>query len=134
MFSEKKKMVKEETEAHRTPIIHIEWHHTGKNMLTCDSEGLISVWKGINVISVYQNESPITHAIFADIRLGNAEEQQKLKKKILFFFGGTNGIVSLADDSNHCNELCKVGGSIKTLLFYEPGNSIIIITTSLLLV
>ena len=52
----------------------------------------------------------------------------------MFFFGGTNGIVSLADDSNHVNELCKVGGSIKTLLFYEPGNSIIIITTSLLLV
>ena len=127
-------MLKEEEDAHSTPIIHVEFHHNGKYMLTCDSEGLIAVWRGINVIAVYQNESSVTHAIFSDIKLGSEKDQKKMKNKILFFYAGTNGIVSLADDSNHCNELCKVGGAIKTLLFYEPANSIIIITTSLLLV
>lgn len=43
-------------------------------------------------------------------------------------------MVCLADDSNHCSEVCKVGGSIKSLLIYEKENSVIIITSSLLLV
>ncbi len=40
----------------------------------------------------------------------------------------------LADDANHCSDVCKVGGAIKSLLFYEKENSVIIITSTLLLV
>lgn len=43
-------------------------------------------------------------------------------------------MVCLADDSNHCSDVCKVGGSIRSLMFYEKENSVIIITTTLLLV
>ncbi len=43
-------------------------------------------------------------------------------------------MVCLADDSNHCSDLCKVGGAIRSLLFYEKENSVIIITSTLLLV
>ena len=50
------------------------------------------------------------------------------------FFGGKSGVVCLADSSNHCSEVCKVGGSIKSLLFYSKENSVIIITSTLLLV
>ena len=32
------------------------------------------------------------------------------------------------------SEVCKVGGSIKSLLFYQKENSVIIITSTLLLV
>jgi intraflagellar transport protein 140 len=59
---------------------------------------------------------------------------QKLKTSNLFFFGGKSGIVCLADDSNHCSDVCKVGGAIKSLLFYEKENSVIIITSTMLLV
>lgn len=52
----------------------------------------------------------------------------------MFFIGGKSGVVCLADDSKHCSEVCKVGGSIKSLLFYEKDNSVIIITSTLLLV
>ena len=52
----------------------------------------------------------------------------------LFFFGGKSGSVCLADDLKNCSELCKVGGSVKSLLFYEKENSVIIITSHLLLV
>lgn len=52
----------------------------------------------------------------------------------MFFFGGKSGVVCLADDANHCSDVCKVGGSIKSLLFYEKENSVIIITSTLLLV
>ena len=57
-----------------------------------------------------------------------------MKMTNIFFFGGKNGVVCLADDANHCSEVCKVGGAIKSLLFYYKENSVIIITSTLLLV
>lgn len=52
----------------------------------------------------------------------------------MFFFGGQNGSVCLADDLKNCSEVCKVPGSVKSILFYEKENSVIIITSHLLLV
>lgn len=52
----------------------------------------------------------------------------------LFFFGGASGAVCLADDLKNCSEVCKVPGSVKSILFYEKENSVIIITSHLLLV
>ena len=52
----------------------------------------------------------------------------------IFFFGTQGGSVCLADDLKNCSEMCKVGGHIKSLLFYEKDNSLIIITSHLLLV
>ena len=52
----------------------------------------------------------------------------------LFFFGGASGAVCLGDDLKNCSEVCKVPGSVKSILFYEKENSVIIITSSLLLV
>lgn len=40
----------------------------------------------------------------------------------------------LADDLKNCSEVCKVPGSVKSILFYEKENSVIIITSHLLLV
>jgi hypothetical protein len=51
-----------------------------------------------------------------------------------FFFGGTSTSVYLADDLKRCSEVCKVGGQIKSLLYFKEENSIIIITSSLLMV
>jgi intraflagellar transport protein 140 len=52
----------------------------------------------------------------------------------LFFFGGASGSVCLADDLKNCSEVCKVPGAVKSILFYEKENSVIIITSHLLLV
>jgi intraflagellar transport protein 140 len=52
----------------------------------------------------------------------------------LFFFGGSSGSVCLADDLKNCSEVCKVPGSVKSILFHEKENSVIIITSHLLLV
>jgi hypothetical protein len=52
----------------------------------------------------------------------------------LFFFSNSSGILHLADDSNSSPEICRVGGQIKSLLFYEKENAIILITSHLLLV
>ena len=51
-----------------------------------------------------------------------------------FFFGGTSGLLYLADDLKRCSEVCRVGGQIKALLYYKEDNSIVIITSTLLLV
>ena len=40
----------------------------------------------------------------------------------------------MADDQKNCSEVCKVPGSIKSILFFEKENSVIIITSHLLLV
>jgi intraflagellar transport protein 140 len=52
----------------------------------------------------------------------------------LFFFGGVSGAVCLADDSKNCSEVCRVNGEVKSILFYEKEDSVIIITSHLLLV
>lgn len=98
-------------------------------MVSCDASGKVNVWKGLNVMASYSKKGEITHCIFCELNM-----DQKLKTSNLFFFGGTNGIVCLADDQNHCSDVCKVGGAIKSLLFYEKENSVIIITSTLLLV
>jgi intraflagellar transport protein 140 len=52
----------------------------------------------------------------------------------LFFFCNSGGLLHLADDANSSPEICRVGGKIKSLLFYEKENAIILITSHMLLV
>lgn len=52
----------------------------------------------------------------------------------MFFFGGQSGAVCLADDLKNCSEVCKVPGGVKSILFHDKENSVIIITSHLLLV
>ena len=56
------------------------------------------------------------------------------KLNTLFFFCNSGGYLYLADDANSSPEICRVGGKIKNLLFYEKENSIILVTSNLLLV
>jgi len=40
---------------------------------------------------------------------------KKVKTNNLFFFGGKSGVVCLADDSNHCSDVCKVIFLVKNI-------------------
>ena len=133
LFNEDQKMVKEEAGVHKSAVILIVYQPSGNCMVSTDEKGLVAVWRGINCISTYQREGVITNCIFCELNFPE-KEGQKLKTSNLFFFGGKSGVVCLADSSNHCSEVCKVGGAIKSLLFYEKENSVIIITSTLLLV
>lgn len=73
----------------------------------------------------------MTNVVFCGLTF---EEDSMEKFNSLFFFGGSKGSVYLADDLKNISEVCKVGGSVKALLFYEKENSVIIITSHLLLV
>lgn len=135
LFNEDQKMIKEEAGVHKSPIILIVFQPSGNCMVTTDDKGFVAVWRGIICLSTYQREGAITNCIFCELNFPEKEaSSQKLKSTNLFFFGGKSGVVCLADSSNHCSEVCKVGGAIKSLLFYEKENSVIIITSTLLLV
>lgn len=70
--------------------------------------------------------------IYEKMDASKVPNQEKLST--LFFFCTTAGVLHLADDANSSPEICRVGGKIKALLFYEKENAIILITSHLLLV
>ena len=74
----------------------------------------------------------MTNIVFCSLQINQDATADQANS--LFFFGGASGSVCLADDLKNCSEVCKVPGSVKTILFYEKENSVIIITSHLLLV
>lgn len=99
-------------------------------MVTSDLTGTIGVWRGINLLAVYQKDWAITHCVFSDLHL----EGIKGNLGNLFLFAGRSGTVCLANDMNMCSDVCRVGGTIKALMFYQKEGSAIVITSNLLLV
>ncbi|CAK55887.1 unnamed protein product (macronuclear) [Paramecium tetraurelia] len=127
IWQEDTRTAKEESAVHKEEINLIQYNTNGSRMVSADISGLVVVWRGITPMSTYQKEGIMTICIFADLN-------NIIKAQNLFFFGGKSGLVCLADDSKHCSEVCKVVGSIKCLMIYEKYNSVIIITSGLLLV
>ena len=95
---------------------------------------MVGVWKttkGLSQICHFQREGIITHVLFCGM---SYEEDSADKWNSLFFFATDTGLLCLGDDVNHCSEVCKISGHIKSLLFYEKESSTIIITSHMLLV
>jgi len=82
----------------------------------------------------YTREGAINQIVFCTLVLNQQIPTNADNTNSLFFFGGQSGSVCLADDLKNCSEVCKVPGSVKSILFYEKENSVIIITSHLLLV
>jgi intraflagellar transport protein 140 len=104
-------------------------------MVTGDAKGTVGVWRthrGLTPVCSYNKEGAVTNIVFCSLQINQETNQDNSNS--LFFFGGTSGSVCLADDLKNCSEVCKVPGSVKTILFYEKENSVIIITSHLLLV
>ena len=154
LWNEETNLAKEDSNVHKASICSLAFNPSGSRMITCDERGTVAVWRGLSCLSIYTKEGAMTHTIFCDLHLDKKEEKKeegnakalakkdnkkdgkdsKSKTSNLFFFGGKAGVVCVADDAKHCTEVCKVGGSVRSLLFYEKESSIIIITSSLLLV
>jgi intraflagellar transport protein 140 len=104
-------------------------------MVTGDAKGTVNVWRthrGLTPVCSYSKEGAVTNIVFCSLQINQEANQDNSNS--LFFFGGASGSVCLADDLKNCSEVCKVPGSVKTILFYEKENSVIIITSHLLLV
>jgi len=100
-------------------------------MVTSDLTGMVAIWRGINLLAYYKKDWAITHCLFCDI---NVEGGNKSNLGNLFLFAGRSGTVCLANDLNMCSDVCRVGGTIKALIFYQKEGSAIVITSTLLLV
>lgn len=106
-------------------------------MVTGDVKGTCAVWrthKGMTPVCQYTREGAVNQIVFCSLILNNTVPNTADNTSSLFFFGGQSGSVCLADDLKNCSEVCKVPGSVKNILFYEKENSVIIITSHLLLV
>ena len=110
----------------------------GSRLVTGDDHGVVAVWstsRGLSPICQYNKEGAMTNISFCTLATesGDAPPVGDQMNKF-FFFAGSSGSVYLADDQRRCSEVCKVGGQVKSLLFYKEDNSIVIITSSLLMV
>ncbi|CAG9334634.1 unnamed protein product [Blepharisma stoltei] len=129
--------VKEEKSVHGCRIRALIISPDGTRMVTGDEHGVVGVWstsRGLNPICQYHKEGSITNIAFCALATEAGEIPTQDQMNRFFFFAGSSGSVHLADDLKRCSEVCKVGGQVKSLLYYKEDNSIVIITSSLLLV
>lgn len=126
---------------HKAAISIITFSADGSRMVTGDAKGTIGVWRthrGLTPVCSYNKEGAISNIVFCSLQINQDPSNPALANpdnaNSLFFFGGSSGSVCLADDLKNCSEVCKVPGAVKTILFYEKENSVIIITSHLLLV
>jgi intraflagellar transport protein 140 len=94
----------------------IRFNPSGSRMVTSDLTGMVAIWRGINLLACYQKDWAITHCLFCDL---NFEGNNKSNFGNLFLFAGRSGTVCLANDMNMCSDVCRVGGTIKALIFYQ---------------
>jgi intraflagellar transport protein 140 len=137
LWNEDERLTREEKTIHKAPITIITFSNDGSRMVSGDAKGTVGVWrthKGLSPICSYNKDGAITNIVFCSLQINQDPNTATDQTNSLFFFGGASGSVCLADDLKNCSEVCKVPGSVKTILFYEKENSVIIITSHLLLV
>ena len=136
-WSENSTSAKEEKSIHGCKIRGITISPDGTRMVTGDDHGVVGVWsisRGLNPICQFQKEGAITNLAFCALANEHGEVPSFDQMNQYFFFAGSSGSVYLADDMKRCSEMCKVGGKVRSLLYYREENSVVIITSSLLLV
>jgi intraflagellar transport protein 140 len=136
-WSENENSSKEEKSVHGCRISGVAMSPDGTRMVTGDDHGIIGVWntsRGLAPICQYNKEGSMTNLAYCSLATEPGENNVGDQMNKFFFFAGSSGSVYLADDQRRCSEVCKVGGHVKSLLFYKEDNSIVIITSSLLMV
>jgi intraflagellar transport protein 140 len=134
LWNEDQRMTREDKVLHKAPLSIITFSSDGSRMVTGDQKGTVGVWRthrGLTQVCSYKKEGAVNQIVFCSLIMN---QEQTDNSNSLFFFGGASGAVCLADDLKNCSEVCKVNGSVKSILFYEKENSVIIITSHLLLV
>lgn len=99
---------------HISSIVFIEISNNDY-MVSADSTGKIAVWnikKDLIFYNEFNKQCQVEKCIFFNM----SGEDLKKDYNLLFFFGGSNGFVYLANEKDSCMEICKVGGAIKALL------------------
>lgn len=124
---------------HEGKVIIIKFNYEGSRIVSSDDKGIINVWRFGPLYHMCTYKHPFNvekilmpHFIYEKMDKSKVAEPEKLAS--LFFFSNSNGMLHIADESSSCPEICRVGGKMKSMLFYEKENAIIIITNNLLLI
>jgi WD40 repeat protein len=130
----------QDEKGHDAKITIIKFNNHGHRVVSVDEKGSITVWKyegQLTKLCSYKGGLNIEEILFPKFiyeKMDSEKVPPQEKLDTLFFFCNSGGILHLADDSNSSPEICRVGGKIKSLLFYEKENAIIILTSHMLLV
>ena len=124
---------------HEGKVTIIKFNRDGNRIVSSDNKGMINVWSFpplYNLCTYNQRSYNILQIIMPNFSIDKMDKENMGADKLssLFFFSNSGGMIYLADDSKSCPEICRTGGKIKSMLFYEKENAIILITSSLLLV
>ena len=125
---------------HEGKVCIIKFNKEGNRIVSADDKGMINVWSFAPLFNrcTYRQSASILKIIMPNFNYDKIDNKDSVhnpeKLSSLFFFANSSGILYLADDNKSSPEICRTGGKIKSLLFYEKENAIILITSSLLLV
>ena len=124
---------------HDGKVTIIKFNIEGNRVISADEKGIINVWRfaPLYLMCSYKQTYKIEEIIIPNFSYEKMDKEKippPEKLSSLFFFSNSGGMLHLADDANSSPEICRVGGKMKSILFYEKENAIIIITSNLLLV
>ena len=124
---------------HDGKVMIVKFNSEGNRIISSDDKGVINVWRfaPLYFMCSYKQSYKIEEIIIPKFSYEKMDKEKlppQEKLSSLFFFSNSGGMLHLADDANSSPEICRVGGKMKSLLFYEKENAIIIITSNLLLV
>lgn len=124
---------------HDGKVTIIKFNHEGNRIVSVDDKGIINVWSFAPLYfkCSYKQQYSIEEVIMPNFfyeKMDKDKVPNQEKLSTLFFFCNSAGMLHLADDQNSSPEICRTGGKIKSILFYEKENTIILITSTLLLV
>ena len=125
---------------HEGKVNIIKFNKEGNRIVSADDKGMINVWSFSPLFNrcSYRQSFSILQILMPNFNFDKIDNKDSVhnpeKLSSLFFFANSGGILHLADDNKSCPEICRTGGKIKSILFYEKENAIILITSSLLLV
>ena len=125
---------------HEGKVTILKFNKDGNRIVSADDKGIINVWSFSPLFNRchYKQSFSILKIIMPNFNYDKIDNKDNVhnpeKLSSLFFFANSGGILHLADDNKSSPEICRTGGKIKSILFYEKENAIILITSSLLLV
>ena len=132
---------KEENAIHEGKITIIKFNNIGNRIVSVDSTNSIIVWNfdgNLHRLCNYKQNYTIEDLFFPCFNVQRYKDLNKVPPEEslnnLFFYHTSAGMIYLADDSDSSPEICRVSGKVKCILFHEAENSIILITSNMLLV
>ena len=135
-------ITKDDVTAHDTKVIDIKFNNKGDRVVSVDDRNAIYVWAFDGLFTklcAYHSKFPIENIYFPHFNIEKYLKDRSNTPPIekfdsMFFYTTSAGIIYLADDSQSSPEVCRVGGKIKSTLFFEGDNSLIVLTDNSLLV